>query len=56
MDIEKMIYELKEIKSAFSLFSCLNEEAQIKDIAIMSLVYEEKIEEIINEINVNEKK
>lgn len=50
MDLDKIIYELEEIGSVFRLFSCLSMEAQIKDVAIISLEYDEKVQNILKNI------
>lgn len=50
MDLEKIIFELKSIQSVFRLFSCLGMDAQVEDIAVISLEFEEKIQKIIKEI------
>lgn len=50
MDLDKIIYELEEVEAVFSLFSCLYEDAKIKDVSLVSLDYRDKVKEIIVEI------
>ncbi len=50
MDLENIIYELESVESIFRLFSCLSMEAQIKDVAIISLDYIDKTQEIIRKL------
>ena len=41
MNKEEIVFKLQQVRAIFSIFSCLNEDARITDIAYISKEYED---------------
>lgn len=55
MEIAKLINDLEEIQAILSLFSNLEESASIKDVAIIAMSYNERLDLILKNLRkVNE--
>lgn len=50
MDLDEIVFELESVESVLNIFSCLCMDAQIKDVAIISSEYQEKIQNIIKQL------
>lgn len=56
MEITKLINDLEEIQAILSLISNLEESASIKDVAIIAMSYNERLDLILKDLRkVNEK-
>ncbi len=50
MDKEQIIFKLEQVKAVFGVFSCLNEDAIITDIAYIATEYRDIVQYIIENI------
>lgn len=50
MNKEEIVFKLQQVRAIFSIFSCLNEDARITDIAYISKECEDIVQYIIENI------
>lgn len=50
MDKDQIIFKLEQVKAIFGVFSCLNEDAKIADVAYIAAEYKDIVQYIIENI------